>query len=173
MKKILLFILLFVSAGSAVFAQKDAIGLRGGYGVEISYQKYVSNSNRWEFDLGLPPSFNLGFNAAATYQWVKPLPTLPQGFNWYWGVGGQVGYYGDSDSVMGEKYSYSYFSFGVAGQIGIEYNFPSIPLNLSIDWRPGIGLTTTSTKTPFEKSSSVGFNNGGLWGFAGAIRYCF
>ena len=92
-----------------------------GYGAELSYQQPFG-ANRVELDLGLN-GWGLGLNGL--YQWVKPLPQLAEGFDWYLGAGAGLGLAGGS------------FGVGILGQIGLEYNF-EFPLQLSLDYRPGI-----------------------------------
>ena len=75
-------------------------------------------------------------------------------FNFYAGPGAQIGFYGSKDD---DDNSVTKMGLGVVGQIGMEYNF-SLPLSLSLDWRPGISLT------------GGGF---GWQGFALGIRYRF
>ncbi len=125
MKKILCVLVVVLSISSAVNAQVDgkAIGVRFGYGGEVSYQHPLGNANRLELDLGVN-SWGLSLNGV--YQWVWDLSDLAEGFNWYAGVGGALGIH---DS--------SYFGVGVLGQVGIEYNF-NIPLQVSVDYRPGL-----------------------------------
>lgn len=125
MKKFIITLALVVSFAGALSAQVDgkAIGLRFNYGgAEISYQHPLGNANRVELDLGLN-SWGLGLNGI--YHWVWDLSALADGFNWYAGVGAGVGIHN------------SFFGVGVLGQIGIEYKF-NIPLQLSLDYRPGI-----------------------------------
>tara|TARA_R110002049_G_scaffold28906_10_gene98410 strand:- start:931 stop:1401 length:471 start_codon:yes stop_codon:yes gene_type:complete len=112
---------------------KNALGLRigdnDGFGGEISYQNYLSDNNRLEFDLGWRNSKNVdAFKLVGLYQWVQPIDT---NFNWYVGVGGGVGSFdaGDNDGIFAL----------VAGDIGIEYNF-NIPLLISLDMRPELGF---------------------------------
>jgi hypothetical protein len=45
-------------------------------------------------------------------------------------------------------------NIGAAGIIGLDYNFPNIPLNLSLDWKPELNLIE---KIGFE-ASTVGFS---------------
>ena len=92
----------------------------------MSYQQPL-NANRLELDLGLN---SWGFGLSGIYQWVKPLPQLHEGFSWYWGVGAGLGLYNYNSAG-------SAFGLGVLGDIGLEYNF-EFPLQLSIDYRPGI-----------------------------------
>ncbi len=139
--RILTIICLMVSAGlSAQEISDHALGLRlgdsDGFGAEISYQKSVALANRVEVDLGWRDSrYFDAFKLTGVYQWVRP---LDGNFNWYFGVGGGLGSvdfdpdpdFNDDDDGL--------FIFG-AGDIGIEYNF-DIPLLLSLDFRPEIGL---------------------------------
>jgi hypothetical protein len=136
MKKIILVMVLAVSGVFAVNAQVDgnAIGLRLGYGGEISYQHALGSSNRLELDLGTSiGSDYFGGALAGIYHWVFDLSALSNGFNWYVGPGAQLGYWSYKE-VAGVKPE-SELALGIAGQIGIEYNF-DIPLQLSLDYRP-------------------------------------
>ncbi len=126
MKKVFYVLLVALCISSAANAQVDgkAIGIRFGYGGEISYQHPLGNANRLELDLGWN-GWGLGLNGV--YQWVWDLSSLADGVNWYAGLGAGVGTY---------SYTTSGFNVGVLGQVGIEYNF-NIPLQLSLDYRPG------------------------------------
>ena len=143
MKWIKLTVFMFFTATMAVSAQQiseHALGLRlgdsDGFGAEISYQKSVSRSNRVEIDLGWRDSRNFdAFKLTGTYQWVEP---LDGNFNWFYGVGGGLGSVDFSAGSNGEVPDGGLFIFG-AGVIGIEYNF-DIPLLISLDFRPEIGL---------------------------------
>ncbi|MCL2131258.1 MAG: hypothetical protein FWH36_02195 [Lentimicrobiaceae bacterium] len=129
MKKV---VLPFVfSAGIiAVFAQPRAIGLHGGFGTEVSYQHSFGDRNMLQIDAGFP-DFN-AVQAAGTYNWVFPfsLWKYDGSWNWYAGVGAGVGL---------SEFKNTYFFIGPAGMIGVEYNF-KFPLQLSLDWRPVVGL---------------------------------
>jgi hypothetical protein len=124
MKRIILTLALAVSLMGALNAQVDkkAIGLRLGNGAEISYQHPLGNANRLELDLGLN---GWGYGLDGIYQWVWGLPQIAQGVNWYAGVGAGLGI-----NPVG-------FGLGVLGQVGAEYSF-NFPLQLSLDYRPGI-----------------------------------
>ena len=130
MKKVFLLVGLLVGSAFSLNAQdisKNAIGLRfsggNGAGGEISYQKFLGNSNRLEIDLGLANKFN-HFKATALYEWVWKLENK---FNWYAGVGGGILSAGGT-GIYG------------SGVVGIEYNFDA-PILLSIDYRPEIGIS--------------------------------
>lgn len=129
---------------------RNAIGIRGGWGVEASYQRYVASANRIEATLGIN---RYGFNATGIYQWMFNINTNVAGqFKWYAGPGVALGAWTGSKFTNG-------FSMGILGQVGIEYGFESIPLLLSLDYRPGIYFTP---ETHFDWS-----------GFGLGVRYCF
>lgn len=136
----LVFLFLFVSSGvSAQRISDNALGLRlgnsDGFGAEISYQRSLARFHRLEVNLGWRDSRDFdAFKIGGLYQWVRK---LDGNFNWYYGAGGGLGsvdfdedYLADDDGGL--------FIFG-AGNIGIEYNF-DIPLLLSLDFRPELGL---------------------------------
>ena len=127
MKKIILIATIVLGFAVAASAQPKAVGLRIGYGAELSYQHNVGE-NFIEADLGLSSFKNLG--VAATYNFN--IAQFGEGFNFYAGPGIGLG--------MGET-----LSVGIAGQAGIEYNFAEAPVQVSLDVRPyfdfvGIGL---------------------------------
>ncbi|MGB5646135.1 hypothetical protein [Muriicola sp.] len=139
--KISAFIFFMATCGlSAQSISEHALGLRlgdsDGFGAEISYQKSIARYNRLELNLGWRDSRNYdAFKLAAVYQWIH---TLDGNFNWYYGVGGGLGSVDFSAGNNGPAPDGGLFIFG-AGNIGIEYNF-DIPLLLSLDFRPEIGL---------------------------------
>lgn len=159
MKKFGLVCVLMAAFAAIAVAQPRAIGGRIGYGVEVSYQHTVGD-NMVSVDLGLPGFY--GLEAAATYDWINPggltIPWNEQGsWNWYAGVGAAAGFYG---------FNYLVGFGGVAGRLGIEYNF-WFPMQLSLDWRPVIGVAGAG--------GGVGFNTDGLYagGIALGVRYLF
>lgn len=114
---------------SAASAQK-ALGLRVGSGsasgIEVSFQKDLRKMNRLELDLGVESGDNdhSGVTLIGDYQWVWDLSDLSEGFKWYAGAGGGV-------------HIFDNIGLGFNGQIGIEYTLQEIPLQLSLDTRPG------------------------------------
>ncbi|MDR0547631.1 MAG: hypothetical protein LBG77_08680 [Dysgonamonadaceae bacterium] len=137
MRKILLVMVLAVSGMFAANAQVDgnAIGLRLGYGAEISYQHALGDANRLELDLGTSiGSGYFGAGLTGAYHWVFDLSTLSKGFNWYVGPGAHFALW--NYKAVGSIEGRTDFALGIAGQIGIEYNLENIPLQLSLDYRP-------------------------------------
>ena len=121
MKKTLIILVAFLGMSVAASAQSRAIGIRAGYGGELSYQ-HSMGSNFMEFDLGW---FSKGFDVVGIYDFII---AGTGEVNLYAGPGAQLGFYNyDGGSKI---------NVGLAGQLGVEWNFPSVPLQLSIDWRP-------------------------------------
>ncbi len=153
MKKILLVAALVLGFAAAAVAQPRAIGLRGTLtGAEISYQ-HTLNANFIEADLGISSG---ALSLAGIYNFN--LAQFGNGFNVYAGPG--------ADLVAGK----GVFMVGVAGQVGLEYNFDphfNVPIQLSLDLRPHVlGITAV-------KGAGMGLAGpAGFWPFLG-IRYAF
>ena len=121
MKKFIAIIVALFCFATVSFAQPKAIGVRGTFGAELSYQHYVGGANFLEFDLGL---FNHFLSSAVVYDFN--LVNLGENASIYGGPGAFFSIHPDG----------SYIYAGLVGQIGIQYNFPTIPLQISLDWRP-------------------------------------
>lgn len=188
MKKFLLTFAAVILAAVALNAQPRAIGGRLGYGVEFSYQHSVGASNMVQAELSFPGFVN-GIGAAATYDWIFPITAWNHKgeWNWYAGVGAGLGFGWQNVNKqtaggVTHRTSSNWFNIGVAGRIGVEYNF-WFPLQLSFDWRPLFGPEVSwyneswkgGSTTTKEHGSSADFYTGGL--YAGAIclgvRYKF
>jgi len=133
MKKIFIisaFVLLFTQVLSA---QPRAFGVRLGYGAqELSYQHYVRNQFI-EADFGTANFKNIQLHA--TYNWIIANPGWTTRGQWYFfGGAGIGGGYSSYTSDIRTQYGF----IGIAGQIGLEYQF-DFPLSLCVDFRPLIG----------------------------------
>lgn len=71
-------------------------------------------------------SFGSRFGVGALLEIHKPLQGA--GFSWYYGGGVYFGWQ-DNDTY-----------FGPTGVIGLDYKFPNLPLNLSVDWKPELDI---------------------------------
>lgn len=123
MKKLIIVILSMIAFAAVASAQPRAIGIRAGYGGEISYQHYVGD-NFIEADLGLVGDH--GFYVTGIYDfnigYAGPI-------SFYAGPGAQIGVYNTSDKSMA-------LNLAIGGQIGAEWAIPAAPINISLDWRP-------------------------------------
>lgn len=120
---------------------KDAVGVRVGPSAPaiktgFTYKHFLNDSHALEAMLSVSEGIGLG----VLYEIHQPLTV--QNLQWYLGFGGYAAAY--------KKDSY----VGAAGIIGIDYTFPQIPLNISVDWKPELNLIE---KLYFE-GSTVGFS---------------
>lgn len=158
-KSFILAALMVVFGATMAYAQPRAIGGNIGYGVGLSYQHGFGASNMLDVAVNIPLFDGIG--GIVTYDWIDPfgtsVPWNEKGeWHWYMGVGGAIGMYGFKAPVG---------YVGVAGHIGIEYDF-WFPLQLSVDWRPNIG--------PWFTKGNAGFNTWGLYdGISLGVRYKF
>ncbi len=136
-----------------------ALGIRGGAGNygsggELSYQHGLGDANRLELDLGWR-----GYNrnnsryshlgVTGIYQWVW---NIEDGFNWYAGLGGQVGLY--SDKIYSENNG---ATISLGGQLGIEYDFNELgaPIQMSFDIRPMWGFLSAYNGIGYGAAFSI------------------
>lgn len=154
MKKIFIIAILALGVSFAAAAQPRAVGGRLGYGIEASYQHTLGSENFIEADLGFF-TFN-SVNAAATYNFMILHPQ--------WTPKGEWGVYAGPGLGMGVGFN-GYFNMGVGGQVGLEYTFDNIPLQLSVDYRPMFGMVA--------HQGQAGFYIPGVYNFGIGARYCF
>ena len=129
MKKIILAAALVLGFAVAASAQPRAVGLRGGWGAELSYQ-HGFGADFLQADLGLN-TFN-SINGSVVYNFMIAQPAWTSRGEWgfYAGPGASVGL------GLGEA---NYLTLGAAGMVGLEYTF-WFPLQLSLDFRQHIGI---------------------------------
>jgi len=145
-----LFVLALFFFTTSLVAQDIAsstIGLRlgdsDGFGAEISYQKSIGRYNRAEINIGYRDSREYdGVKAVALLQWIH---NISGGFNWYYGLGGGAGS-AKFEPIPDPNNSNSFVQpegglfVLAAGDVGIEFNIESLPLLISLDIRPEIGI---------------------------------
>ncbi len=117
---------------------KHALGIRfgdnNGFGGELTYQRKLSEINRFELNLGYRNQNDFdAYKLSGIYQWIW---NVDGGFNWYAGFGAGIGSW--NDSRINSNRNDGLF-INADGDVGIEYNF-GIPLLISLDFRPEIGI---------------------------------
>ena len=130
MKKTIFTILLFLACTLAVSAQTRAVGVRLGGTAEVSYQHCMPSDNFLEVDAGLSYLNNFsGVHVTGIYDFVF---ANVDRLSIYAGPGAQMGVYNQkTDDGIATS-----FHLGIAGQLGAEFAFRAVPINLSLDWRP-------------------------------------
>jgi hypothetical protein len=168
-KKTALLAIVLVFTGVSISAQPRALGLRLSPNVEFSLQQYMnSESNMIEVDFGSAFRFN-SLQGATTYSWLS---TSRSG-NWttYAGLGIGGGYtWGDNSYYQsGKTFLCDYWTWGVVAVVGIDYKLYSLPLVISLDYRPLIGADFGHKLTP-NGGLGVQYHFPGLWNFGVSAR---
>ncbi|MCF6182219.1 hypothetical protein [Lutibacter sp.] len=141
MKKMRTFVVIISLISLTMSAQgvsKHAFGIRfgdnNGFGGELTYQRKLSEINRFELNLGYRNQNDFdAYKLSGIYQWIW---NIDGGFNWYAGFGAGIGSW--NDSRINSNRNDGLF-INADGDVGIEYNF-GIPLLISLDFRPEIGI---------------------------------
>ena len=131
MKKIILVAALVLGFAVAASAQPRAIGLRGGWGAEASYQ-HSFGADFLQADLGLNTFDSIHGSVVYNFMIAQPSWTSRGEWGFYAGPGAAVG------MKLGNSETDGYFHVAAAGMVGLEYTF-WFPLQLSIDVRPQLG----------------------------------
>ena len=132
MKKIILVAALVLGFAEAASAQPRAIGLRGGWGAELSYQ-HGFGADFLQADLGLNTFDSVHGSVVYNFMIAQPAWTSRGEWGFYAGPGAAVG------MKLGNSEHDGYFHVAAAGMVGLEYTF-WFPLQLSIDFRQHIGI---------------------------------
>lgn len=74
----------------------------------------------------------------------KHSPFSSSGVSWFWGAGAYAGFSG------GRR-------FGAQGVVGLDFIMPSLPLNLSVDWKPELNFTRQFSFEPAALGFSARF----------------
>ena len=86
----------------------------------VSFRYFIRDQSALEALVGFDP-----WSVGLLYE--KFLPTRVPGLEWYFG-GGAYGAFTGSDVL------------GAMGIIGLDYTLPSVPINMSVDWKPELNL---------------------------------
>ena len=168
MKKSLLPIFSFFALGAAtsVKAQdaknasaistdyKTAIGIRLSSSAPIvnnaiTVKHFIKDNTAVEAYVGFSDPLALG----AMLEFYKPFST--PGLQWYYGGGGYLGFGKTYDVNKARDVNTTYF--GAQGVVGIDYKFASVPINLSVDWKPELNLVSDITFEPAAFGISARF----------------
>jgi len=185
MKKIIIALVALVAFTAVATAQPKSIGGRFGYmGLEVSYEHNMSGANFLELNGGLDFGWygDPGFIASGIYNFMFAQPNWSRGeWGFYGGPGVYAGYL--DDKIKQDAYYVELngrvahapgFTFGITGQIGLEYTF-WFPLQLSVDLRPYLGLHINGDGN-YNYETKVGvYDRGASMGFAPtlSVRYRF
>jgi hypothetical protein len=88
-------------------------------------------------------SFGSRFGVGGLLEIHKPMNV--EGLRWFYGAGAYVGFEG-SDTYLGPT-----------GVLGLDYKFPNVPINLSLDWKPELDIIPDINFVPDAFALSVRF----------------
>jgi hypothetical protein len=104
----------------------------------ITYKRFINSTVAIEGLLSFTDPGALGVLVE------KHSPFASSGVSWFWGAGAYAGFSG------GRR-------FGAQGVVGLDYIMPSLPLNLSIDWKPELNFTRQFSFEPAALGFSARF----------------
>lgn len=140
----LVFCLLFVFSAQAQSDYNNAIGLRLGAPMAISYKHKLNNTGAVELTLSTQGrqqvySSYRWLGVSAGYQIHNDLNLNIKGLEqlqWYYGGGLSAFFWSwRYDSAFSQS-AYSNTSLGIQGYLGLDYTFKNTPINLTLDWTP-------------------------------------
>lgn len=114
---------------------ENAIGARFSFGAGVTFQRFMSDRDVIEL---MAMQRRGGISLTGLYEMHMQAFNV-RGFKWYLGAGGHVNSY--NNQVRGYEYLRQTTTVaGVDGIIGMEYFFRSVPIQVSVDWKPLINL---------------------------------
>lgn len=137
MRKIFLFLAfqLFFTGLNAQQSYKTALGMRINGGLGITAKHMLNDKAAIE---GILYTRWGGLNLTGIYAVHYPVFKEP-GFRFYIGGGSHLGFFDGNKNPWWDDND-QHAVWGLDGQIGLEYTFDEIPLNLSLDWKPAINI---------------------------------
>jgi hypothetical protein len=156
MKKIFLFffILSFISF-SDIIAQsyKTAIGIRlssqdAVQNNSISFKQFLNEKMAIEGLLTFDKNIAIG----GLVEFHKPINSA-DGLKWFYGGGAYLGF--DSDNSDPDRNL-----MGLQGVVGLDYKFPSLPINLALDWKPELNIIDNINFEPAAIGFTIRFTFG-------------
>lgn len=154
MKKYAFTVLLAVIGVCSLSAQdyKGSIGLRinpdDGGGAGVTIKNFTTQSTALEFIINT--DFDSWIAGTGLFEVHQSIPDIKY-FNWYYGAGAGVSlhsypesYDSNNDGRIDGTRTHNGVGVGIDGILGIEYTIKQIPLALSLDWKPYLGLFENS-----------------------------
>jgi hypothetical protein len=89
----------------------------------FSYRYFLNEKSAIEGIVNLKSE---AIGLGALYERFNPISGV-EGLQWFYGAGAYVAFEGNNN-------------FGATGIIGMDYTFPAVPINLSVDWKPELNI---------------------------------
>lgn len=135
MKKIILSLIILISVVSYSKAQdyENAIGVRLGLSNGITLKHFINPNDAVEAILTTRWG---GFNLTGLFE-RHTTAFDTDGLYFYYGAGAHLGSFQNNVWFTDQT---SHLILGIDGVLGLEYVFKEVPLNASLDWKPGFNL---------------------------------
>lgn len=150
-------------AGVDISREKWAVGGRIGAGLQAQAEYKMQTGNYLDFRFGMSWCNGAAIVTAdftALYQWhITEWDWTPSAGDWFFDAGVGVG--------AGGRANRAYYGVVGGAKMGIKLN--KLPLKISVDWTPMIGLATEYGGA----SSITDFHSYGLANFGVSCVYCF
>jgi hypothetical protein len=119
------------------------------YPTAFTFKHFVSDTRAVE---GIAYIWENGVKVSGLYQFhFFDMDMDMDGIGWYVGGGAHVGFW----SGQGKINKGNNFALGVDFIAGLDYKIPSIPINISLDWNPGITLVGSTGIDPAYGGISI------------------
>ena len=150
-KNLIILALTFITMTAHAQIEDHAIGIRFGFGGGISYQHKFSKVNRGE----LNAQFGTGgayttLRLTGIYHWVF---RMQDGFHFYVGPGLSTGSLQLENNYAGDGNAGFFVSVG--GQLGVDYVFDGIPVQLSVDILPMVPVVNNYDQIRLDPALGV------------------
>ena len=141
--------LLILGLTQKAFSQETALpetGRNNMLGIRISSKDAAINHSVtykrfFKPDLAVEGLLSFSDPVALGFLLEKHKPLTASGLTWFYGAGAYVGFSGGRN-------------FGAQGVVGLDLILPSLPVNLSLDWKPELNFTKQFSFEP----AAVGFS---------------
>lgn len=144
MIKNLLFTALFLKLASGVIAQRgmldNAIGVRLGLGSGVTYQHFFTDQKVFE---AIAYQRFGGVNLTLLAEGHEQMFDV-RGLKWYYGAGGHMWIYNKNSVLQENIIAQNSIALGLDGILGMAFYMRSVPLQFSVDWKPGFNLWGSS-----------------------------
>ncbi len=133
----------------------NALGVRLGLGSGITYQHFFTDKKVFE---AIAYQRFGGANLTLLGECHNQVFDI-RGLKWFYGGGGHIWLYNKNSVLQENILAENSIALGVDGIIGLAFYMRSIPLQFSVDWKPGFNL---------KGSNYIEWDSGGL-----SVRYRF
>ena len=160
-------LLLIIINGAIAQDGIHSIGLRAGGGSGITYKYVEDGAYGFEGIIGYREN---GFQLTGLYEMYRPMKTdRIRNFYFFSGFGAHTGYIREMEKFYGQsngqcvmfEHKKTHVIGGIDGVVGFEYHFYSIPMVLTLDYKP------------YAEFFGEKFFRIDLWNFGLSFRYTF